>query len=239
MPEKNKNERWFTVKGLCDECGVTPMSFTRFKSEVTINTTFIRYEMRGLRGNVKTALYSEEVLKEFQAWLMKNQATQGRSSEFVKSATAEAVKQDLAITTIIQSGNVEAMKCLMNHYVTETQAIAEVQAQKRLIETLQPKAEVYDKIANSNGLEPVEIVGQNLGFGKIKFFERLRDEGIFKYVKDGYGNQVNSVVQYYLDEGWFEMKSKTYPYGDEERVYTRIFVTPKGKVGLVKKLKAI
>ena len=58
-------------------------------------------------------------------WLMKNQARQGKTSEIVKDATEKAVKTDLAITEIVSSGNIEAMKCLMEHYMNETKLAAE------------------------------------------------------------------------------------------------------------------
>lgn len=183
-------------------------------------------------------MYSESVLKEFQAWLMKNQANQGRSSEVVKAETENAVKQDIAITTIIQSGNIEAMKCLMEHYVAETQAVAEVQAQKRLIETLQPKAAVYDRIANATGLLSVEEVGKKLGYGKITFYKLLREMQIFHYVTNGYGERINLPYQYYEDSGYFQVKEETYQYGDETRAYSRIFFTGKGEMWITNKIQA-
>lgn len=232
------NERWFTTKEICAMCNVKSIqTFTNFKDELTIPTDWIRYEMRGLRKNIKTTLYSESVLKEFQAWLMKNQANQGRSSEVVKAETENAVKQDIAITTIIQSGNIEAMKCLMEHYVAETQAVAEVQAQKRLIETLQPKAAVYDKIANATGLLSVEEVGKKLGYGKITFYKLLREMQIFHYVTNGYGERINLPYQYYEDSGYFQVKEETYQYGDETRAYSRIFFTGKGEMWITNKIQ--
>lgn len=118
------NERWFTTKEVCELCNATRQSFQTFKKEVGVKPILHRKR----QDSTHAIEYSESVLKEFQAWLMKNQANQGRSSEVVKAGTENAVKQDIAITTIIQSGNIEAMKCLMEHYVAETQAVAEVQA---------------------------------------------------------------------------------------------------------------
>ena len=42
--------------------------------------------------------YTEKTLEAFQAWLMKNQANQGRSSATIKEATTQAVEKDLVIT---------------------------------------------------------------------------------------------------------------------------------------------
>lgn len=231
------NVRWFTTKEICEMCGVNEKTFRNFRTTFGIDSE--RYEMRGSRRNVKTPLYSESVLKEFQAWLMKNQANQGRSSEVVKAETENAVKQDIAITTIIQSGNIEAMKCLMEHYVAETQAVAEVQAQQKLIEALQPKAAVYDRIANATGLLSVEEVGKKLGYGKITFYKLLREMQIFHYVTNGYGERINLPYQYYEDSGYFQVKEETYQYGDETRVYSRIFFTGKGEMWITNKMQEL
>lgn len=228
------NERWFTVKELCEMCGVNLRTWERFKKNVGVTPM----SQRKRQDSTHAIEYSESVLKEFQAWLMKNQANQGRSSEVVKAETENAVKQDIAITTIIQSGNIEAMKCLMEHYVAETQAVAEVQAQKRLIETLQPKAAVYDRIANATGLLSVEEVGKKLGFGKIRFYKLLREMQIFHYVTNGYGERINLPYQYYEDSGYFQVKEETYQYGDETRAYSRIFFTGKGEMWITNKIQA-
>lgn len=198
-------ERWYTVKEMCDMCNVQSyQTFTNFKEELTIPTDWIRYEMRGLRGNVKTALYSESVLKEFQMWLMKNQANQGRGSELVKAETTNAVKQDIAIKTIIESGNIEAMKCLMEHYIAETKAVAEVQAQKKLIETLQPKAEFFDTVTQSEDTVDMSQVAKILcvGLGRNQIFGILRSYNIL--------NSENEPYQEYVNRGYFRIVETTF-----------------------------
>lgn len=75
--------------------------------------------------------YTEKTLKAFQAWLMKNQANQGKSSQVVKQATTQAVEKDLVITEVIKSGNQEAFDQLMRQYKL---AFDTAQENKRLLE---------------------------------------------------------------------------------------------------------
>ena len=75
--------------------------------------------------------YHSKVEEAFQAWLMKNQANQGRSSQVVKQATTQAVEKDLVIIEVIKSGNVEAFNQLMNQYKL---AFDTAQENKRLLE---------------------------------------------------------------------------------------------------------
>lgn len=75
--------------------------------------------------------YHPKVEEAFQAWLMKNQANQGRSSQVVKQATTQAVEKDLVIIEVIKSGNVEAFNQLMNQYKL---AFDTAQENKRLLE---------------------------------------------------------------------------------------------------------
>ena len=75
--------------------------------------------------------YHPKVEEAFQAWLMKNQANQGRASATIKEATTQAVEKDLVITEVIKSGNVEAFNQLMNQYKL---AFDTAQENKRLLE---------------------------------------------------------------------------------------------------------
>ena len=82
-------------------------------------------------GSAHKAYYHPKVEEAFQAWLMKNQANQGRASDTIKEATTQAVEKDLVITEVIKSGNVEAFNQLMNQYKL---AFDTAQENKRLLE---------------------------------------------------------------------------------------------------------
>ena len=75
--------------------------------------------------------YHPKVEEAFQAWLMKNQANQGRASDTIKETTTQAVEKDLVIIEVIKSGNVEAFNQLMNQYKL---AFDTAQENKRLLE---------------------------------------------------------------------------------------------------------
>ena len=82
-------------------------------------------------GSSHKAYYHPKVEEAFQAWLMKNQANQGKSSQIVKQATTQAVEKDLVITEVIKSGNQEAFDQLMRQYKL---AFDTAQENKRLLE---------------------------------------------------------------------------------------------------------
>ena len=82
-------------------------------------------------GSSHKAYYHPKVEEAFQAWLMKNQANQGRASATIKEATTQAVEKDLVMTEVIKSGNVEAFNQLMNQYKL---AFDTAQENKRLLE---------------------------------------------------------------------------------------------------------
>ena len=82
-------------------------------------------------GSAHKAYYHPKVEEAFQAWLMKNQANQGRASATIKEATTQAVEKDLVITEVIKSGNVEAFNQLMSQYKL---AFDTAQENKRLLE---------------------------------------------------------------------------------------------------------
>ena len=84
-----------------------------------------------ITGAHNTKYYHPKVEEAFQAWLMKNQANQGRASATIKEATTQAVEKDLVMTEVIKSGNVEAFNQLMNQYKL---AFDTAQENKRLLE---------------------------------------------------------------------------------------------------------
>lgn len=108
---------------------------------------------------------------------------------------------------------------------------------QKQVAIMQPKADVYDKICNSETLKPVDQVASNLGYGKNNFFALMRGMGIFYYSsKDAEGKKVNLPKQEYKDRGYFVTKEEPYSRGDKDCLYTKIYVTGKGETWLTKKL---
>lgn len=104
---------------------------------------------------------------------------------------------------------------------------------KAIIEEQKPKALVYDKICNADGLKSVEQVASNLGYGKNNFFALMRGMGIFFYSsKDADGRKVNLPKREYVERGYFVTKEEPYTRGDKDYLYTKIYVTGKGEAWL-------
>lgn len=120
---------------------------------------------------------------------------------------------------------------------TYAEALQLAANQAKQIEEMQPKAEVYNRICNSESLKPVDQVASNLGYGKNNFFALMRGMGIFYYSsKDAEGKKVNLPKQKYKDCGYFVTKEEPYSRGDQDCLYTKIYVTGKGEIWLTKKL---
>lgn len=120
---------------------------------------------------------------------------------------------------------------------TYAEALQLAANQAKQIEEMQPKADVYDKICNSESLKPVDQVASNLGYGKNNFFALMRGMGIFYYSSaDADGKRVNLPKQEYKDRGYFVTKEEPYNRGDKDCLYTKIYVTGKGETWLAKKL---
>ena len=131
---------WRTAKEMCECAGVCRDTFNEFI--LAVRNTVSNKPNSGCRidptanlvvklGSSHKAYYHPKVEEAFQAWLMKNQANQGRASATIKEATTQAVEKDLVITEVIKSGNVDAFNQLMNQYKL---AFDTAQENKRLLE---------------------------------------------------------------------------------------------------------
>ena len=83
---------WYTVKDMCSICNVSRQSWENFKTDFLSKSTFTQKNIKERPSRIGGNLYSESVLKQFQAWLMRNQANQGKSSDVVKAAATTAVE---------------------------------------------------------------------------------------------------------------------------------------------------
>ena len=75
-------------------------------------------------GSAHKAYYHPKVEKVFQAWLMKNQANQGRASATVKQATMENLEIGAAANYVMSSGSIEAAQQFAQLLISRTEAIA-------------------------------------------------------------------------------------------------------------------
>ena len=101
--ELASNEYKYSKEDICSVCNCSVRTFESFVPQPIAERDFISV------GSSHKKLYTEQVLQKFQAWLMKNQANQGKASEVVKQATMDNLQVGLSFQEIIKSGNVEAI----------------------------------------------------------------------------------------------------------------------------------
>ena len=116
----------YSKEDICRMCNVSAITFDRFVALSSMtNRDFISI------GSSHKKFYNEDVLKNFQLWLMNNQVNQGVQVETVKNNIESNVKIGLTFQEIVNSGNVEAMKELTTFAMN---ACAEVARNKQLEE---------------------------------------------------------------------------------------------------------
>ena len=77
-----------------------------------------------ITGTHNTKYYHPKVEEAFQAWLMKNQANQGRASATIKEATMENLEIGAAANYVMSSGSIEAAQQFAQLLISRTEAIA-------------------------------------------------------------------------------------------------------------------
>ena len=92
-----------------------------------------------------------------------------------------------------------------------------IDSQAQELVEAKPKIEFHDQVGDSEGLYSIGEVAKtlNLGFGRNKFFDKLREKKIF-FNREPY--------QRYIDQGLFQVKTTM----NNEHIQKQSFVTPKG-----------
>ena len=115
------NEYKYTKEDICSICNVGHAAFERFLLILTDeDQKFIQKRPSRNGGH----LYTEQVLQKFQAWLMKNQANQGKASDTIKQATMDNLEIGVAANYVISSGSIEAAQQFAQLLISRTEAIA-------------------------------------------------------------------------------------------------------------------
>ena len=86
--ELANNEYKYTKEDICSICNVGHAAFERFAPSLLRDRDFISV------GSSHKKMYTEQVLQKFQAWLLRNQANQGRASDTIKSIVKAAIKNE-------------------------------------------------------------------------------------------------------------------------------------------------
>ena len=119
--EVSNSEYKYTKEDICSICNVDEKTFRRFFEEVSLDTD-VQSGIITLAHNKK--MYTEQVLQKFQAWLMKNQANQGRASDTIKEATMDNLEIGVAANYVMSSGSIEAAQQFAQLLISRTEAIA-------------------------------------------------------------------------------------------------------------------
>lgn len=211
---KVENEKLMTTKELAEKLGTKPNVITENAKKCIPNKKI---------ENGKTTYWNEQEATVILECIKNNKVGAGVNL----SNHLIGVSTELTPALKIK----KAMELMQEGYEEELSILRAKNAE------MQPKAIVYDKICNADGLKSVEQVASNLGWGKNNFFALMRGMGIFFYSsKDADGRKVNLPKREYVERGYFVTKEEPYTRGDKDLLYTKIYVTGKGETWLANKL---
>ena len=134
---KSGETNWYSVKEICDICNTSRQTWINFKNEFNCKTGFT--VKRNLRvGDKNIDYYPEDILKTFQAWLLRNQTNQGNSSDQVKELVATAVKNKLTKTLSKEELRIE----LARNKTLQLQSKAQIESSKAQIESSKAQKQI-------------------------------------------------------------------------------------------------
>ena len=94
---KTEDGDWMSVKEICDICNTSRQTWTNFKNDFNCKVNFtVKRNLK--QGDKNVDYYSEDILKAFQVWLLRNKANQGNNSDTIKEIVKTAVKNELTKT---------------------------------------------------------------------------------------------------------------------------------------------
>jgi prophage antirepressor-like protein len=95
-----------------------------------------------------------------------------------------------------------------------------VRKQNEQIAMMKPKAEAHDRFISGENYQKVGEVAKILGYGRNKFFKKLREMGLL--MSD------NTPYQKYIDRGYFVVKERPIQMGDQVINKPQTYITAKG-----------
>ena len=151
ISEAMDNDFKYSKDDICKICGVSERTFRSFLAMQPLS----QRDFTSI-GSSHKQFYNENVLKQFQAWLMKNQINQGVQVRQVKANVENNVKLGLSFQEIVASGNIEAMRELTTFAMN---ACAEVARNKQL--EAEKKALIEQKNAAEAETERIKQYNRN------------------------------------------------------------------------------
>lgn len=197
-----------TTKEVAGICGVSIPTITENAKKVGI-----------VLEHGKAHDWTEEELKKVQAQLMKNQTSQGTQTELVKNEVLNRFNTGMTLVEIARSGNVEAMKELMDfamQAVQETARAKELEAQNKLLLEQKEEAEketerIYQVNKNFHAnLYTASQVAKKLGItanmvGRIANEHGLKQDPIYGKLGKIQLNNGQWVNQFYYNDAALEV----------------------------------
>ena len=177
-----KNEDYiYSAKEIWELCNTSSRTWDNFVADFLIATSceqkkdYVEEHPSRSGGNK----YTEKTLKTFQAWLLRNQAKQGRASDTIKSIVKAAVKNELTKTLSKDEIKLELAKnktlqlqskAQIEHEKAQKQIITEQERNKRVQERAKIEVERTNKEKEKTKRKETEL-------------ELLRQKNISKALK--------------------------------------------------------
>lgn len=104
----------------------------------------------------------------------------------------------------------------------------QIELQQSQINSLAPKAEIFDKIHQADNCLTMNQVAKSVGWGRNNLMEKLRNSHILM--------KNNTPYQEYISAGYFVVRVHPVSLGNKDINYTQTFMTGKGLTWLTKYL---
>lgn len=148
---------------------------------------------------------------------------------YVKNKLAESGRNDLRNVAEVKNIHTELE---MKQKAAEVLGWLSSEADRLRSELAQaaPKVEAFDRFLDASGSLCISDVAKQLKHQPLKFFDELQEAGfIFKRGREWLP------VQYYIDAGYFEVKTRTFGDPPNEKITRQTRVTSKGIAALAKR----
>lgn len=172
-------------------------------------------------GNNPGTWMHEDVAIEFARWLSPMFAIwcNDRIKELMKTGTTSIYSLPKTFSEALQLAADQAKELESKK--------EEIALLDKLVDTLEPKAKVYNQISESETLLSLNDAAKVIGMGRNIMMEDLRRSGVFR--------ANNTPYQKHIDSGLFEVKVKSVSMGFTTGNYPQTFVTGKGLTWLSKR----
>ncbi len=205
----DKGDLWWIASEVCRVLGL---------SNVTVSLLALDSDEKSLRKtNVDSK--SRRLINEPGLYRLLSRSNKNRAKKFQKWVFHDVLPTirktgSYAIKSLAPQNYKEAVK----HLLAQIEKTEKVEAENK---KLLPKADALDQIANCDGLVSFTKAGKILGIKPLEFIKLLEVHKVLYRTRDSRKDILP--YQYYVDYGWFEVKS----VGPEKK-YTQTMMTQKG-----------